>query len=76
MIILKDANAKDNAMSTITKAELMDLARSLNPVERQRAQEIFQAWLKAAPKLDARDRLNGTERLMLMQLLKPPKATR
>lgn len=55
-------------MATITKAELMDMARSTNPAERQRALEIYQAWCKAASNLDSRDRLNATERMMLGRL--------
>jgi hypothetical protein len=60
-------------MSIITKAALLDLAKSQNPAERQRARELFDAWVKAAPQLDVRDRLNATERMMLMQLFAPPK---
>lgn len=55
-------------MATITKAELMDMARSKNPADRQRALELYQAWVKAAPKLDERDRLNATERMILSRL--------
>jgi hypothetical protein len=57
------------ATTTITKADLMSLAKSTNPAERQRAQEIYAAWVKAAPQLDSRDRLNTTERMILLQML-------
>jgi hypothetical protein len=62
-------------MATITKAELFDLAKSSNPVERQRALELYQAWLKAAPQLAPQDRLNATERIILAQMFidKKPK---
>jgi Holliday junction resolvase-like predicted endonuclease len=55
-------------VSTITKAQLMDMARSVNPAERQRAFDLYQAWLKAAPNLEPQDRLNATERMILNQM--------
>jgi hypothetical protein len=64
-------------MPIITKAALMDLARSTNPAERQRAFELFQAWLKAAPRLEQQDRLNAIERMMLARMFAdkyPPKS--
>jgi len=54
-------------MVKITKAELLILARSIKPADRKRAQEIYDAWVKAAPKLDERDRLNTVDRIMLRQ---------
>jgi hypothetical protein len=54
---------------------LFDLAKSSDPAERQRALELYQAWLKAAPQLAPQDRLNATERIILAQMFidKKPK---
>jgi hypothetical protein len=55
-------------MTTITTAELLDLANSSNPADNKRAFEIYKAWIKAAPQLDPKDRINATTRLMLTRL--------
>ena len=48
-------------MTTITKKDLVDLANSKSPDERKRAFKMYQAWVKAAPKLHYKDRLNAIE---------------
>ena len=55
-------------MTTITKKELVDLANSKNPEERKRAFKLYQAWIKAAPKLNYKDRLTMVERKVLTQI--------
>jgi hypothetical protein len=58
------------SMTTITKAELLDLAKSNDPAVIKQAFDVYHAWLKAAPNLPIEDRINGTERLMFDRLFK------
>lgn len=46
----------------------MSMARSDKAADRQRAFEIFQAWIRAAPILADSERLHTTERIMLEQI--------
>jgi hypothetical protein len=63
-------------MATITKADLFNLAKSGKPEESKRAFEMYQAWLKAAPKLDPKDRITAIERMLLDQIFRPKKPPR
>jgi hypothetical protein len=54
----------------LTFRALQDMASSRNPDERKKAWALYQAWLKAAPQLAPDDRLNATQRNVLMQLFK------
>lgn len=60
-------------MTTITKAELLDLAKSNKPDDIKRAKDIYQAWLQAAPDLDSRDRINTIEQMLFNQIFAPKK---
>jgi hypothetical protein len=55
-------------MTTITKAELIELAKSANQAECRRGYALFQAWIKAAPRLNPMDQLNATERMLLTRI--------
>ena len=57
-------------MTTVTKAQLIQLATSTSPVDREKAREIYQLWVKAAPQLEVIDRLSATERMILSQIFK------
>lgn len=52
----------------ITKNELLTMANSRNPEDRKRAFKLYQAWVKAGPKLASQDQLNTTERHLLKQV--------
>jgi hypothetical protein len=57
-------------MAKLTYGDLLAAAQSNDPSKRRQAFEAFQAWVKAAPKLDPIDRLSDSERHVLNQIFK------
>lgn len=54
-------------MTTITKAELLTMAKSSSHEERRRGFAMFKLWLQHNPKLPYQDQINATERHVLTQ---------
>lgn len=55
-------------MTTITKGQLLDMARSNDAATRQQALAIYRAWVNAAARLHPQDQLNAMERGIFVQL--------
>jgi hypothetical protein len=54
----------------ITKEELLTMAKSNDASERKRAFVLYQAWVKAAPRLNPLDRLTYPERHTFQEVFK------
>lgn len=55
-------------MAKITYQDLTNMAKSGDPNERKRGFGLFQAWVKAAPKLPATEQLTQMEREVIEQI--------
>jgi hypothetical protein len=55
-------------MAKLTYQDLTNMARSGDPNERKRGLMLFEAWVKAAPKLQRSEQLTQMEREVLTQI--------
>ena len=55
-------------MARITYQDLLTMAKSGNADERKRGYALFNAWVRSAPRLEAKDQLTKMERDILQQI--------